>query len=102
MPVRLWNQSLLQECWEVSIQGMIHLLTATVGAYCPPLVHNPETSPRRCTFSKTVAAVTVITTLSAFVKPAANAYVLNCFVIHILYSLGLELRRYIAVAGHFI
>ncbi|XP_023674276.1 alkaline ceramidase 1-like isoform X1 [Paramormyrops kingsleyae] len=57
-----------------------------------PRSHFPSFIKDRSTFSKTVTVVTVITTLSAFIKPAANAYVLNCFVIHILYSLGLELR----------
>ncbi|XP_072537304.1 alkaline ceramidase 1 [Salminus brasiliensis] len=46
----------------------------------------------RSSFSRMVLVVTVITTVSSFVKPTANAYALNCFALHILYSLYLELK----------
>ncbi len=47
----------------------------------------------RKSFCRMVLIITVISTLSSFVKPTANAYALNCFAIHILYSLFVELRR---------
>lgn len=47
----------------------------------------------RNSFSRMVLIVTVVTTLSSFVKPTANAYVLNCFALHILFSLCVEMRR---------
>lgn len=50
----------------------------------------------RTVFSRMVLIITVVTTLSSFVKPTANAYALNCFALHILYSLSLELKRYTA------
>ncbi|XP_031430979.1 alkaline ceramidase 1 [Clupea harengus] len=46
----------------------------------------------RNSFAKMVLAVTVVTTLSSFVKPTANAYVLNCFGVHTLYSMCVEMR----------
>ncbi|XP_014071982.1 alkaline ceramidase 1 [Salmo salar] len=46
----------------------------------------------RTTFSRLVMMITVVTTLCSFVKPTANAYLLNCFALHIIYSLGLEMR----------
>ncbi|KAM8887932.1 alkaline ceramidase 1 isoform 1-T1 [Synchiropus picturatus] len=46
----------------------------------------------RSTFSKLVLGVTVISTFSSFVKPTANAYALNCFGLHMLYTLIVEMR----------
>nr|XP_055025230.1 alkaline ceramidase 1 [Misgurnus anguillicaudatus] len=46
---------------------------------------------RRC-FTKMVSVLTVVTSLSSFVKPTANAYALNFFGVHILYSLLIELK----------
>lgn len=36
--------------------------------------------------------ITVISTLSSFVKPTANAYALNSFGLHLLYTLAVEMR----------
>ncbi|XP_045561866.1 alkaline ceramidase 1-like [Salmo salar] len=36
-------------------------------------------------------------TLCSFVKPTANAYVLNCLALYITYSLGLEMRMHILI-----
>uniref|UniRef100_A0A8C9YI77 Alkaline ceramidase n=1 Tax=Sander lucioperca TaxID=283035 RepID=A0A8C9YI77_SANLU len=49
----------------------------------------PSFIKERSTFSSLVLVVTVITTVSSFVKPTANAYVLNCFGLHMLYALRL-------------
>lgn len=46
----------------------------------------------RSTFSKLVLLVTVVTTASSFLKPTANAYALNCFGLHLLYILAIEMR----------
>ncbi|KAK7888869.1 hypothetical protein WMY93_024429 [Mugilogobius chulae] len=43
-------------------------------------------------FSKLVMILTVVTTLVSFVKPTANAYALNCFGLHFLYTLAIEMR----------
>lgn len=48
----------------------------------------------RSTFSTLVLVVTVVTTASSFVKPTANAYALNCFGLHLLYVLAVEMKRY--------
>lgn len=50
--------------------------------------------PDRSTFSTLVLVVTVVTTASSFVKPTANAYALNCFGLHLLYVLAVEMKRY--------
>uniref|UniRef100_A0A8C6V2Y7 Alkaline ceramidase n=1 Tax=Neogobius melanostomus TaxID=47308 RepID=A0A8C6V2Y7_9GOBI len=52
----------------------------------------------RQTFSKLVLVMTVITTLISFVKPNANAYALNCFGLHFLYMLAIEMRRALRLA----
>ncbi|RXN34529.1 alkaline ceramidase 1 [Labeo rohita] len=57
-----------------------------------PRRHFPSFIKDRRSFSRLVLVITVISTLSSFVKPTANAYALNCFAIHILYSLFVELR----------
>uniref|UniRef100_A0A8D0CYT7 Alkaline ceramidase n=1 Tax=Sander lucioperca TaxID=283035 RepID=A0A8D0CYT7_SANLU len=54
----------------------------------------PSFIKERSTFSSLVLVVTVITTVSSFVKPTANAYVLNCFGLHMLYVLAVEMRWY--------
>ncbi|MED6231942.1 Alkaline ceramidase 1, partial [Ataeniobius toweri] len=46
----------------------------------------------RSTFSRLVLLITVITTVSSFVKPTANAYALNCFGLHLLYTLAVEMK----------
>lgn len=48
----------------------------------------------RSTFSTLVLVVTVIATVLSFVKPTANAYALNCFGLHLVYVLAVEMRRY--------
>lgn len=48
----------------------------------------------RSTFAALVMVVTVISTASSFVKPTANAYVLNCFSIHLFYILAIEIKWY--------
>ncbi|CAB1331380.1 unnamed protein product [Coregonus sp. 'balchen'] len=60
-------------------------------SYTPPLTRSLSLAPCRTTFSRLVMVITVVTTLCSFVKPTANAYVLNCFAFHI-YSLGLEMK----------
>uniref|UniRef100_A0A669B7Q2 Alkaline ceramidase n=1 Tax=Oreochromis niloticus TaxID=8128 RepID=A0A669B7Q2_ORENI len=46
----------------------------------------------RSTFSKLVLVITVISSVSSFVKPTANAYALNCFGLHLLYTLIIEMK----------
>ncbi|KAK3539440.1 hypothetical protein QTP70_008055 [Hemibagrus guttatus] len=46
----------------------------------------------RTSFSRMVMVSTIITTLLSFVKPTANAYALNFFALHILYSMCVELK----------
>lgn len=46
----------------------------------------------RSMFSTLVLVVTLLTTVSSFVKPTANAYALNCFGLHLLYVLAVEMR----------
>ncbi|XP_077390607.1 alkaline ceramidase 1 isoform X2 [Festucalex cinctus] len=46
----------------------------------------------RSTFSRLILVVTVITSVSSFVKPTVNAYALNCFGLHMLYILAIEMR----------
>lgn len=48
----------------------------------------------RSTFSSLVLVVTVISTLSSFVRPTANAYVLNCFGLHLAYIVVCEMKWY--------
>ncbi|XP_028857303.1 alkaline ceramidase 1 [Denticeps clupeoides] len=57
-----------------------------------PRKHFPFFVKDRTYFSWMVMVITTLTTLSSFVKPAANAYVLNCFALHIFYSLFRELK----------
>uniref|UniRef100_A0A8C1NS56 Alkaline ceramidase n=2 Tax=Cyprinus carpio TaxID=7962 RepID=A0A8C1NS56_CYPCA len=57
-----------------------------------PRRHFPSFIKDRRMFSHMVLIITVISTLSSFIKPTANAYALNCFAIHILYCLFVELR----------
>ncbi|XP_062854786.1 alkaline ceramidase 1 [Trichomycterus rosablanca] len=58
-----------------------------------PRKHFPYFVKDRTSFSRMVLVITVITTLSSFVKPTANAYALNFFALHILYSVIVELKR---------
>uniref|UniRef100_H3CXS4 Alkaline ceramidase n=2 Tax=Tetraodon nigroviridis TaxID=99883 RepID=H3CXS4_TETNG len=53
----------------------------------PPFIED------RATFSSLVLGVTVIATVSSFIKPTANAYALNGFGLHLLYVLAVEMRR---------
>ncbi|KAI1891617.1 hypothetical protein AGOR_G00145630 [Albula goreensis] len=57
-----------------------------------PRRHFPFFVKDRSSFCWMVLLITIVTTLSSFIKPTANAYALNCFAIHILYSLGVEMR----------
>ncbi|XP_036409609.1 alkaline ceramidase 1-like [Megalops cyprinoides] len=57
-----------------------------------PRRHFPSFVKDRSSFSRIVLVITVVTTLSSFVKPTINAYALNCFALHIVYSLGIEMR----------
>ncbi|KAM9386225.1 alkaline ceramidase 1 [Pholidichthys leucotaenia] len=52
----------------------------------------PSFIKNRSTFARLVLVVTVITSVSSFVKPTANAYALNCFGLHLLYTLIAEMR----------
>lgn len=47
---------------------------------------------RRSTFAALVIVITVISTASSFVKPTANAYVLNSFSLHLFYILAVEMK----------
>ncbi|KAF3835333.1 hypothetical protein F7725_027891 [Dissostichus mawsoni] len=53
----------------------------------------------RSTFSNLVLVITIVSTLSSFVKPTANAYVLNCFGIHMVYMLAVEMKWYVNSAS---
>ncbi|XP_070588043.1 alkaline ceramidase 1 [Erythrolamprus reginae] len=55
--------------------------------YFPSFIKNREQ------FLTFVATVTVTSTLMSFVKPALNAYVLNCAAFHLLYLAFIEVRR---------
>ncbi|TSY41752.1 Protein ENL [Bagarius yarrelli] len=57
-----------------------------------PRTHFPHFVKDRSSFSRMVMVSTVITTLLSFVKPTANAYALNFFALHILYSVCVELK----------
>ncbi|KAJ8356978.1 hypothetical protein SKAU_G00197720 [Synaphobranchus kaupii] len=57
-----------------------------------PRRHFPFFIKSRSTFSWMVLAITVITTVSSFVKPVANAYALNFFAVHVVYSVAVEMR----------
>ncbi|KAG5847260.1 alkaline ceramidase 1-like [Anguilla anguilla] len=57
-----------------------------------PRRHFPFFIKDRSHFSCVVLGITVITTVSSFFKPVANAYALNCFAIHVVYSVVLEMR----------
>ncbi|KAJ8278565.1 hypothetical protein GJAV_G00088970 [Gymnothorax javanicus] len=57
-----------------------------------PRRHFPFFIKDRSSFTWMVSVITVVTTLLSFIKPTANAYALNCFALHILYSLALEMR----------
>ncbi|KAB5567144.1 hypothetical protein PHYPO_G00229410 [Pangasianodon hypophthalmus] len=57
-----------------------------------PRKHFPQFVKDRTSFSRMVMVSTVITTLLSFVKPTANAYALNFFALHILYSVCVELK----------
>nr|XP_020458363.1 alkaline ceramidase 1 [Monopterus albus] len=46
----------------------------------------------RTTFSRLVLLVTVVTSVLSFVKPTANAYVLNCSGLYLIYTFVLEIR----------
>ncbi|XP_046728045.1 alkaline ceramidase 1 isoform X2 [Silurus meridionalis] len=57
-----------------------------------PRKHFPYFVKDRTSFSRIVLVSTIFTTLLSFVKPTANAYALNFFALHILYSLSLQLK----------
>ncbi|KAG7332748.1 hypothetical protein KOW79_004582 [Hemibagrus wyckioides] len=57
-----------------------------------PRKHFPNFVKDRTSFSRMVMVSTVITTLLSFVKPTVNAYALNFFALHILYSVCVELK----------
>ncbi|XP_076860411.1 alkaline ceramidase 1 [Brachyhypopomus gauderio] len=57
-----------------------------------PRKHFPSFVKDRKSFSCMVLAMTAISSVSSFVKPTANAYALNCFALHILYSVCLQLK----------
>ena len=42
-----------------------------------------------------VLIITALTTVSSFVKPTANAYVLNVFGLQLLYVLRMEMKQYV-------
>ncbi|KAA0714154.1 Alkaline ceramidase 1 [Triplophysa tibetana] len=57
-----------------------------------PRKHFPSFVTDRRSFSQLVLVMTFVTTLFSFYKPTANAYALNFFAIHIIYSLLVELK----------
>ncbi|XP_017322518.1 alkaline ceramidase 1 isoform X1 [Ictalurus punctatus] len=57
-----------------------------------PRKHFPHFVKDRTSFSRMVMVSTVITTLLSFVKPTVNAYALNFFALHILYSVCVQLK----------
>ncbi|XP_032066947.1 alkaline ceramidase 1 [Thamnophis elegans] len=58
-----------------------------------PIRYFPSFIKNREQFLTFVATVTVTSTLMSFVKPALNAYVLNCVAFHLLYLAFVEVRR---------
>ncbi|XP_063147073.1 alkaline ceramidase 1 [Candoia aspera] len=62
-------------------------------AFWFPIRYFPRCIKNRDQFITFVAMVTVTTTLMSFVKPALNAYVLNCIAFHLLYLAFQEVKR---------
>ncbi|KFQ29879.1 Alkaline ceramidase 1, partial [Merops nubicus] len=58
-----------------------------------PHVYFPRFIKSRKHFFCLTGAITVISTLMSFVKPAFNAYVLNCIAFHLLYLTWRELKK---------
>ncbi|XP_060540555.1 alkaline ceramidase 1 [Pantherophis guttatus] len=58
-----------------------------------PIRYFPSFIKNREQFLTFVATVTVTSTLMSFVKPALNAYILNCVAFHLLYLAYVEVRR---------
>ncbi|XP_062250808.1 alkaline ceramidase 1 [Platichthys flesus] len=52
----------------------------------------PSFIKERSTFSRLVLLVTVVTTVTSFVKPTVNAYALNSFGLHMVYTVAVEMR----------
>ncbi|NXR15149.1 ACER1 ceramidase, partial [Semnornis frantzii] len=58
-----------------------------------PKVYFPRFIKSRQHFFWLSGATTVVTTLMSFVKPALNAYALNCIALHLLYLTWRELKK---------
>ncbi|NXL08139.1 ACER1 ceramidase, partial [Mesembrinibis cayennensis] len=58
-----------------------------------PRVHFPRCIKSRKHFFWLTGVTTVISTLMSFIKPAFNAYVLNCIAFHLLYLIWRELKK---------
>ncbi|XP_062814979.1 alkaline ceramidase 1 [Anolis carolinensis] len=62
-------------------------------AFWFPTRHFPSFIKNRDQFMVLVGLVSGCSTLLSFLRPAWNAYALNCVALHVLYLLGLELHR---------
>ncbi|NXL90695.1 ACER1 ceramidase, partial [Alectura lathami] len=58
-----------------------------------PKIYFPRCIKSRKHFFWLTGATTVITTLMSFIKPACNAYMLNCIAFHLLYLTWRELKK---------
>ncbi|XP_061456903.1 alkaline ceramidase 1 isoform X2 [Rhineura floridana] len=62
-------------------------------AFWFPMRHFPGFIKNREQFMSLVAILTVLSSLMTFLKPALNAYALNCIAFHIVYSTCVEVRK---------
>ncbi|XP_029889288.1 alkaline ceramidase 1 isoform X2 [Aquila chrysaetos chrysaetos] len=63
-----------------------------------PRVYFPRCIKTRKHFFWLSGVTTVISTLMSFIKPAFNAYVLNCIAFHLLYLTWCELKKHVLIA----
>ncbi|XP_074893587.1 alkaline ceramidase 1 isoform X3 [Buteo buteo] len=63
-----------------------------------PRVYFPRCIKTRKHFFWLSGITTVISTLMSFIKPAFNAYVLNCIAFHLLYLTWRELKKHVLIA----
>ncbi|KAM6231875.1 alkaline ceramidase 1 isoform 2-T3 [Spheniscus humboldti] len=63
-----------------------------------PRVYFPRCIKSRKHFFWLSGVTTVISTLMSFIKPALNAYVLNCIAFHLLYLTWCELKKHVLIA----
>ncbi|TNN40394.1 Alkaline ceramidase 1 [Liparis tanakae] len=72
--------------------SILWVLAVAYAAWFPRRLY-PSFIKDRSTFSSLVLMFTVVTTLFSFVRPAANAYVLNCFGFHLTCVVVAEMQR---------